>query len=141
METAPQINVDVLRAARERAGLTQHELARVVGVVGGERISMWERGEARPRSPRLLRAVADAVGVPAVELLAEPADGPTLRWLRFTVGLSLDEVAAAAHVSAASLKRWEGQGCRRPPAASTLEALATVLHVTPSTVATALRRP
>lgn len=140
METAPQIKVDVLRAARERSGLTQHELARRIGVVGGERISMWERGDARPRSPRLLHALAKEIGLGARDLLVEPDGGPTLRWYRFIAGLSLEEVAAAAHVSTASLKRWEAQGCRRAPATGTIEMLATVLNVAPAAVSAALHR-
>lgn len=140
METAPQINVEALRTARENVGLTQHELAHQIGVVGGERISMWERGEARPRSPRLLHALARALQVTAGDLLVEPEGGPTLRWFRFVAGLSLEEVAEAAHVSTASLKRWEAQGCLRPPAADMVETLAAVLGVSPAAVSAALRR-
>lgn len=141
METAPQIKVDVLRAARERAGLTQHELAHRIGVVGGERVSMWERGDARPRSPHLLHALAREIGLSASDLLVEPEGVPTLRWLRFAAGLSLEDVAAATHVSAASLKRWEAQGCRREPAKGTVQTLSAVLNVSGATVSAALRRP
>ena len=87
MDAAPAINGPALRDAREAAGLTQADLARAIGVVGGERISMWERGLARPRNPRLLHAAAAAVGVPATFLLEASADGPTMRWLRFAAGL------------------------------------------------------
>ena len=139
METAPAIDASALRAAREKAGLTQHELAREVGVVGGERISLWERGQARPRSPRLLHAVADAIGVPATHLLVPPSDGPTLRWLRFAAGLSVDEAADAAHVSTATLKRWEAQGPRRALPSATVEVLAAVLGVRPVEVEQAIR--
>ncbi len=38
------IDPSELRAARESAGLTQHELARLVGAAGGERVSRWELG-------------------------------------------------------------------------------------------------
>jgi transcriptional regulator with XRE-family HTH domain len=138
METAPSIDGAALRAARERAGLTQHELARQVGVVGGERISMWERGEARPRSPHLLHAVARAVQVPVTALLVHPPEVASLRWLRFAAGLSVDDVAGATHVSVASLKRWEAQGCRRLPSAATLNAVAEVLGVTSADVENAL---
>jgi transcriptional regulator with XRE-family HTH domain len=48
------LNPEALRAARVRAGLTQHELARLVGVAGGERVSRWELGTSRPR-PEILR--------------------------------------------------------------------------------------
>jgi transcriptional regulator with XRE-family HTH domain len=138
METAPSIDGAALRAARERVGLTQHELAHEVGVVGGERISMWERGEARPRSPHLLHAVARAVQVPVTALLVDPEGVASLRWLRFAAGLSVDEVARATHVSVASLKRWEAQGCRRMPSAATLNAVAAALGVTSAEVESAM---
>lgn len=139
MEAAPTIDAAALRGARERAGLTQHQLAHLVGVVGGERISMWERGEARPRSPELLHAVARAVGVPVTALLVQPEGAARLRWLRFAAGLSLDDVARAAHVSVPTLKRWEAQGCRRLPSPATLAALASALGVLRSDVESALR--
>ena len=139
METAPAIDGAALRAARIRAGLTQHELAREVGVVGGERVSMWERGEARPRSPHLLHAVARALHVPVTELLLAHDGGASLRWLRFAAGLSVDEVAHAAHLSVASLKRWEAQGCRRMPSPATLDAVAAALGVASAEVESALR--
>ncbi len=139
METTPAIDGAALRAARERAGLTQHQLAHEVGVVGGERISMWERGEARPRSPHLLHAVARAVQVPVTALLLPAEEGASLRWLRFAAGLSVDEVAHATHVSVASLKRWEAQGCRRLPSSATLGAVAEALGVPTAEVEGALR--
>jgi len=138
METAPTIDGAALRAARIRAGLTQHELAHEVGVVGGERISMWERGEARPRSPHLLHAVARAVQVRVTDLLLPPEGAASLRWLRFAAGLSVDEVARAAHVSVASMKRWESRGCRRMPSVMTLDAMAAALGVVSTEVESAL---
>ncbi|WP_407345030.1 helix-turn-helix domain-containing protein [Pengzhenrongella phosphoraccumulans] len=140
METAPSIDGAALRAARIRAGLTQHELAHEVGVVGGERVSMWERGEARPRSPQLLHAVARALGVPADALLIAPDGGPGLRWLRFAAGLSVEELAQAVHLSAASLKRWEAHGCRRLPSSATLDSIAVALGVDTTEVKDALHR-
>ncbi|RYV51905.1 helix-turn-helix domain-containing protein [Pengzhenrongella frigida] len=140
METAPWIDGAALRAARIRAGLTQHELAHEVGVVGGERVSMWERGEARPRSPQLLHAVARALGVPVAALLVAPDGGPGLRWLRFSAGLSVEELAHAVHLSAASLKRWEAQGRRRLPSSATLDSIALALGVDTAEVKNALRR-
>ncbi|MGV8968303.1 MAG: helix-turn-helix domain-containing protein [Cellulomonas sp.] len=140
METAPSIDGAALRAARIRAGLTQHELAHEVGVVGGERVSMWERGEARPRSPQLLHAVGRALGVPVTALLVAPDGGPGLRWLRFAAGLSVEELAQAVHLSAASLKRWEAHGCRRLPSSATLDSIAVALGVDTAEVKDALRR-
>ena len=140
METAPAIDGLALRAARVSAGLTQHELAHQVGVVGGERISMWERGEARPRSPHLLHAIARAVQVRVIDLLLPTEGAASLRWLRFAAGLSVDEVARAAHVSVASMKRWESRGCRRMPSVTTLDAMAAALGVASTEVESALRR-
>ncbi len=139
METAPAIDGAALRAAREKAGLTQHQLARRVGIAGGERISLWEKGAARPRSPRVLHALARSLGVDATSLLVLPPDGPTLRWLRFAAGLSVAEAAAACHTSVAALKRWEARGAPTP-AAVTIEALAAALGTTPGEVRDALQR-
>ncbi len=140
METAPAIDGAALRAAREAAGLTQHQLAHEVGVVGGERISMWERGTARPRTPQLLHSVARAVDAPVVALLVPPDGEPGLRWLRFAAGVSVDELAQAAHLSSPTLKRWEAQGCLRLPAGTTLAAMAATLDVALPVVVDALRR-
>ncbi len=57
-----------LRAARERAGLTQHQLARLVGVAGGERVSRWELGTSEPR-PEILVRLAKVLDVAALDLL------------------------------------------------------------------------
>ena len=46
---ASGIDPSALRTARESAGLTQHELARLVGAAGGERVSRWELGASVPR--------------------------------------------------------------------------------------------
>lgn len=81
----PEFNPAALRDARERAGLTQHELARNVGVAGGERISRWELGTSTPRAA-VLHRLAKALGVATQDLL-ESSDGPpTLRLLRLRAG-------------------------------------------------------
>ena len=49
------IDPSELRVAREKAGLTQHELARLVGAAGGERISRWELGTSVPRPDFLVK--------------------------------------------------------------------------------------
>lgn len=51
METAPALDGDALRRARERAGLSQNELARRVGLAAGDRVSRWERGRRGPAVP------------------------------------------------------------------------------------------
>jgi len=114
METAPALDGNALRSARERAGLSQNDLARLLGLASGGRISLWERGEARPRSPHLLHALAAALGTPTTQLLASPQGGPSLRWLRFAAGLSVEELARTTHTSPSSVKRWEAEGLVRP---------------------------
>ena len=138
METAPALDGDALRSARERAGLSQNDLARVLGLASGGRISLWERGEARPRSPHLLHALAVALNVPATQLLAPPQSGPSLRWLRFAAGLSVEGLALATHTSPSSVKRWEAEGLVRPTE-RVVGALVEALDVTEDDIRLALR--
>lgn len=138
METAPAIDGAALVRAREAAGLTQHQLARAVGVAGGERISAWEHGRSRPRTPDLLRRVADALGVSSQDLLVTP-DAPSLRWMRFAAGLDVADAAAAAHVSVDTFKRWEAVGVRRAVAPKIVESLASALGANEGDISAALR--
>jgi transcriptional regulator with XRE-family HTH domain len=75
----------VARGPGARAGLTQHQLARLVGVAVGERVSRWELGTSEPdwRSSRL----AKVLDVAALDIL-DVADGAGLRALRFAAGLA-----------------------------------------------------
>ncbi|MFN2319920.1 MAG: helix-turn-helix domain-containing protein [Dermatophilaceae bacterium] len=140
MDRAPAIDPTVLRVARERAVLTQLQLATRVGVVGGERISSWERGLSRPRTPAVLHALAGVLGVEPAALLADPADGPDLRWLRFAAGLSTAELAKRVGVSAATVQRWEsGQRSRTLPT-DVLEAIAGALGVSSAVAHVAVDR-
>ena len=139
MDTGPTIDQEVLRRARERAGLTQHELARRVGVAGGERVSMWERGAAQPR-PELLPPLAAALGLAPADLLVPDRLGSDLRRLRFLAGLSSAGLAETIHLSKVTLKRWEAGHLSRLPTSVTLEALAGALGVTVLTVRRALTR-
>lgn len=138
MQDAPALDTTRLRVARERAGLSQNDLARHLGLSGGVRISRWERGEARPRSPQLLRALADLLNVTPRDLLIPPENGPDLRWLRFAAGLTVAEVAAAANCAVSTMKRWEVAGS---PSASgpTITTLCEVLGASPDEVCNALR--
>jgi transcriptional regulator with XRE-family HTH domain len=129
-----------LRAARERAGLTQHQLARLIGVAGGERISRWELGTSEPR-PDILVRLAKTLDLPAVALLDLAGDVPDLRALRFTVGLSAAEVAARVHVATVTYQRWEaGRWERLPANEDHLRSLARALRVRASVVLAALEQ-
>lgn len=138
MDAAPALDVEALVAARIRAGLSQNELARAMGLSSGQRMSRWERGDARPRNPQMLHALAAALGVAPRELLV-PMETPDLRWLRFVAGLSVEELAEAAHVSVSTLKRWEARGLRDPSPAI-VSTLSRLLYVNANNVVDALTR-
>ncbi len=137
METAPALNGAALRSARERAGLSQSQLARRVGAADGQRISRWERGEARPRSATQLSALADVLGVTPQSLLEAPAQPVTLRWLRFAAGMTVEDLAASAHISVATVKRWESAGVQAPTD-ETVRNVADALQAPPRAVRDAL---
>jgi transcriptional regulator with XRE-family HTH domain len=125
-----------LRDARVRMGLTQHELARLIGVAGGERISRWELGSSGPR-PEILLRLAVALDVDAADLLEDrgPAD---LRRLRTSAGLSARTLAARVHVSVPTYVRWESGRTKRLPATQALKPLAKALNVTVEDVESAI---
>ena len=130
--TLPSVSSGVdpraLRAARERAGMTQHELARLVGVAGGERISRWELGASEPR-PDLLAKLAEVLHIRPRQLVRFDGEAPDLRALRLTAGLLASEVARAAHLSPPTYMRWEEGRGERLPATTTISALARALNV------------
>jgi transcriptional regulator with XRE-family HTH domain len=126
----------VLRDARLRMGLTQHELARIIDVAGGERISRWELGTSVPR-PEILGRLAQALNVGAGDLLE--AGGPAdLRRLRTSAGLSARTLAARVHVSVPTYIRWESGRTKRLPARQALKLLAKALNVSVEDVESAI---
>lgn len=136
MNPNPLVDPEALREARVKAGLTQHELARLIGVAGGERVSRWERGASAPR-PELLRRIAAVLDVGLRDLLTPVAGDSDLRRLRVLAGHSARDVADRAHMSVPTYARWESGHIDRPSIAS-LETLAEVLGVSPAVVAAAL---
>ncbi|WP_158607488.1 helix-turn-helix domain-containing protein [Flexivirga caeni] len=129
----PDFSPSALRAARARAGLTQHEVARLVGVSGGERVSLWERGEMAPRAGTV-RALATVLNVSVEELLGIASETPDLRALRRRVALSTAEVAQSAFVSTSTYERWERGVGSQMPAADSLKGMAAKLGVDQLTV-------
>ena len=117
-----------LRDARLRMGLTQHELARLIDVAGGERISRWELGSSAPRPEMLLR-LAQALNVDAADLLTAGAPSD-LRRLRTSAGLSARTLADRAHMSVPTYIRWESGHTKRIPDRQALKPLAKALNVT-----------
>jgi transcriptional regulator with XRE-family HTH domain len=121
----PLVDPDALRAARLRAGLTQHQLAVVLGISGAVRVSEWESRPHALAAPRLA-GLAEALGVRPVDILQRP-DGPDLRFLRVQAGMSVPQLAAAVGVSAPTVWRWENGERTRPRSRETLQRLARVL--------------
>ena len=113
--------------ARSARGLTQGQLARMVDVAGGERVSQWERGVRGP-AVRLIPAVAAALGVSPLEFLAMP-NGVDLRALRLASGNTSSEVAVQLHVSTATYLRWESGRQRAPRDPAVLRSLSRALGV------------
>jgi transcriptional regulator with XRE-family HTH domain len=137
MLSDPIVSPEALRAAREKAGLTQHELARLVGVAGGERVSRWERGSSAPR-PDVLHRVAAVLGIGPRDLLTPLVGSPDVRRLRTLAGLSLEALAARAHTSVSTVNRWEAGRIERIPDRVTLDPVAAALRVTIENVELAL---
>ena len=127
------------RRARIAAGLTQHELARMLGVAGGERVSRWELGRSTPR-PDILAKAAAALSVEVEFLLGGGKAQRDLRSLRHARGLTLAELADQVNVATSTLSRWEtGQGSRELPPGS-VRLLAVALGVNLATVRTAMEQ-
>ena len=133
---ASGIDPSALRTARECAGLTQHELARLVGAAGGERVSRWELGTSVPR-PDFLVKLARALDIPAMRLIHVDGEVPDLRALRLQAGLTVPELAARTNLSAPTYSWWEQGRATRLPSAATLETLARAFEAPADVVAAA----
>ena len=131
MAPEPLFDPDALRDARLRAGLTQSQLARLIGSAGGERVSKWELGVQSPR-PEAIRKLAQVLNVDPSQLL-QPGRSD-LRRLRVSRGLAAKDLAAKAHLALPTLMRWEEEGLQRMPNPKTIAALAAALHVSPAEV-------
>lgn len=138
MDRELRLDSQALRRARVAAGLTQHQLARLVGVAGGERVSRWELGTSSPR-PQLVLHLAGVLGVDLNELYARPRE-VDLRSLRVAAGMSMDELASRIHASKTTISRWESGDVVRPLSVRVLALLAEALGVSPDVVQQAAER-
>jgi transcriptional regulator with XRE-family HTH domain len=130
------VDPSALRAAREKAGLTQHELARLVGAAGGERISRWELGTSVPR-PDFLVKLARALDLPTLRLIHLDGEIPDLKALRLKAGLTVPQLAERTNMAVKTYYSWEvGRWSRLPPP-STIEALGRVFDESADVVAAA----
>lgn len=130
------VNPDAIRDARETARLTQHQLAREVGIAGGERVSKWELGTATPRL-EVLAKVARVVDVDIQVLLAPGFRLVGVARLRAAQSLSVSEAARRCHVSIATYERWERGKTVHGPAGASLALFAQVMQVSEAEAETA----
>ncbi|WP_137122974.1 helix-turn-helix domain-containing protein [Segeticoccus rhizosphaerae] len=137
MVTEPKFHPVALRAARERAGLTQHQLAHRLGVAGGERVSRWELGLSTPRAESLAE-LAHVLGIQVDDLLQPPPILPTLRVLRLRYGFGGRDLARRAHMPFATYMRWESGSIRHTPSDTSLAPLALALGAEVALVRTAV---
>ena len=126
-----------IREARRKAGLTQHQVARVVDVAGGEAVARWERGASEPK-PATLRRLAELLEVRPAELLRRDEGKIDLRYLRLAAGLDSAWVANRLHVSIATYLRWERGAWAVTPGDAVVSELAEVFGVGADVVAGAL---
>lgn len=129
-----------LLALRKAAGLTQADLAALIGSPGRElRVGEWERGEAQPR-PQHLTRLASALGVAPLELLdVDPAEPPLLA-LRIAAGLTLEQVSQVTGLSVTAYRRLEIGVVRRNPEPAGMQRLATALGVSLQRLSQGLER-
>lgn len=132
------IDPSVLREARENAGLTQHELARLIGVAGGERISRWELGTSEPR-PDFLVKLASILNIPTLNLIHLTGAVPDLRALRLQAGLAATDLVGRANISKPTYLRWEAGDWSRLPSNPTIESLAHSFEVNADVVIAGFR--
>ncbi|MGH3498940.1 MAG: helix-turn-helix domain-containing protein [Nocardioidaceae bacterium] len=127
-----------LRAARQAAGLTQGQLARALGLAGGEAVSVWERGAFEPQRAALLHRVAEVLGVAVPELLRCDGGKIDLRYLRLVAGLESTDIADQLHVALSTYRRWERGAWTRTPGVAVIASLARAFGVSPDVVTSAL---
>lgn len=140
-----------VKTERERAGLSQTQLARICGL-SGPMISCLERGKSAG-SEKVLVSVARALGVRpewlrsgsgkrdgdwSEELVAFPKTAPQpfperIKQLRKEAGLSQKQLADYVGVSKAAVSCWE-TGVREVPAGNNLVRLADALGLDPAEV-------
>ena len=123
---APTLFAQRLRQARERAGLTQHELGLRAGMdpsVASPRVNQYERGAHVPK-PETAEALADVLGIPAAFLYTrdEQLAQLLLRWPELTAAkkrsllkLALDDSYTIAASGARKKSEVKPSRARKKP--------------------------
>lgn len=135
----PHFDPEALRRARNGKGLTQHELARLIGMAGGERVSRWELGLTVPR-PEALGRIAEVLETDIDALLTPINHHPDLCRLRILAAMSANQLAQQTHISLSTIRRWEAGQVAQLPTEETLQPVAAALGVRVADVENALRQ-
>jgi transcriptional regulator with XRE-family HTH domain len=94
-----------LRTARERAGMSQAQLARAAGLTRAV-ISKWEKGDSINPSAHAVQAAADVLGVTVASLLAERGmAGRDIEQLFHRLGKCSDDIKAIGMRKLGATKR------------------------------------
>jgi transcriptional regulator with XRE-family HTH domain len=134
-----RLDGEALASARVAAGLTQPGLALALGVSGGTRVWLWERGAEQPR-PKFIPALAKILGVKPLRLLEGDPERPTISALRLAAGLTRDEVWERARITKMTYHRIDrGVGVRAPDP-SVVRAVAAVLGISEGETLAAIER-
>ncbi len=92
-----RVGGDALHRARSARGLTHSQLAQIIDVSGGERVSECERGVRTP-AVRLIPEVAAALGVTPLEFLALPNGVDLILLVSFQIQAATAERSSQAGV-------------------------------------------
>jgi transcriptional regulator with XRE-family HTH domain len=107
-----------LREARLRAGLTQRQVAELVGV-GPSKVTTWETGARQippGRAQQLLEALSNANELAHRARVASPhMTGEELREARLRAGLTQRQVAELVGVASSNMATWETGARPVPP--------------------------
>lgn len=105
VKSVQDFNPTGFRAAYERRGWTQADVAKAIGVTVGT-ISRWVRGKGAP-SPRLFAALVANLGVPRSDMLLPLSPGADLAVLRTRAGLRQEDVAERLGVQTSDVSEME----------------------------------
>lgn len=99
---------DNIKALREKHGISQIELAQIIGVTD-KAISAWETGQKTPRMGNIQK-MADYFGLEKSDIIEDVTKNPLsqrIRNRRKELGLSISSIASKTNIDARQIEEWE----------------------------------